>query len=101
MRHYVGRYLYYTRVGRVEAWVRLPAAERLRIGQLFERQSNRDWIYLARSNRPALRQFFEVVVKLFMKKKRRRKKKGKKEGRKEGWSRTKSFSQGNREENGS
>ena len=83
MRHYVGRYLYYTRVGRVEAWVRLPAAERLRIGQLFERQSNRDWIYLARSNRPALRQFFEVVVKLFMKKKRRRKKKGKKEGRKD------------------
>lgn len=35
--------------------MRLPATERLRIGQLFERQSNRDWIYLIRlrdSNRP-------------------------------------------------
>lgn len=35
--------------GRVKAvaWVRLPCGTaRLRIGQLFERQSNRDWIYL-------------------------------------------------------
>lgn len=44
--------------------MRLPATERLRIGQLFERQSNRDWIYLIRdSNRPIIPlacQFFEA-----------------------------------------
>lgn len=96
MRHYVGRYLYYTRVGRVKAWVRLPAAERLRIGQLFERQSNRDWIYLARSNRPAL-PIFRSRREIIYEEEEEKKKKGKKES----WSRTKSFSQGNREENGS
>lgn len=42
-------FVLYAYAGRVKAvaWVRLPCGTaRLRIGQLFERQSNRDWIYL-------------------------------------------------------